>query len=407
MTPKFFDNKTPPHIVTLVLMAGISSISMNIFLPSLPAMTAWFKTDYATMQLAISGYLAGYAILQLIIGPLSDRYGRRPVLLACLCIYILATLGCILSTRVEVFLAFRFAQTVVISGIVLSRAIIRDMVPMEQAASLIGYVTMSMALLPMVGPIIGGALNDLFGWQANFITLLVAAILILVVMVVDLGETNKTKTANFRSQFAAWPELYQSKKFWGFSLTATFGAGAYYSFLGGAPFVGATLLHLSPSALGFQFAICTIGYIIGNFISGRFSTRFGINAMMIAGGAVCTFGVLLTMAIESVGALTPLTFFGPLSLVGVGNGLGLPSANAGIVSVRPHLAGSASGLGGFINFASNSALSVLAGSVLSVEAGAMPLLLVMLGTCVLSVLAPIYVWSLDRKDSAVEGATTQ
>lgn len=406
MTPKFFDNKTPPHIVTLVLMAGISSISMNIFLPSLPAMTAWFKTDYATMQLAISGYLAGYAILQLIIGPLSDRYGRRPVLLGCLYIYILATLGCILSTTVEVFLVFRFAQTVVISGIVLSRAIIRDMVPMEQAASLIGYVTMSMALLPMIGPIIGGALNDLFGWQANFITLLVAAILITIIMYMDLGETNKTKTANFRSQFAAWPELYQSKKFWGFSLSATFGAGAYYAFLGGAPFVGATLLHLSPTALGFQFAICTIGYIIGNFISGRYSIRFGVHFMMITGGVICTFGVLLTIGFEFFGDLTALTFFGPLALVGVGNGLALPSANAGIVSVRPHLAGSASGLGGFINFASNAAVSVLAGWVLSVEGGTMPLLLVMLGTCILSVLAPIYVWLLDRKESVLEGATT-
>ena len=168
-TARLFDRATPPHIVTLVLLAGVSALNMSIFLPSLPAMTEEFQTEYGIMQLSISLYLAFTAVLQILIGPLSDRYGRRPVVIGALAIFALASLGCYLSPTIEIFLTFRLIAASVAVGMVMSRAIVRDVVPMEEAASTIGYVTMGMSLVPMFAPTIGGFIDELFGWRAIFL----------------------------------------------------------------------------------------------------------------------------------------------------------------------------------------------------------------------------------------------
>ena len=186
---RFLDRTTPPHIVTLVLIAGIGAMNMSAFLPSLPAMTQFFRTDYGVMQLSVSLYLAMTALLQLFIGPVSDRFGRRPVILTCLGVFIVATFGCLLSSSIEVFLFWRMAQAAVAAGLVLSRAIVRDMVPQNEAASKIGYVTMGMALVPMVAPMIGGALDQAFGWQATFWFLALTGAAVAALVFFDLGET--------------------------------------------------------------------------------------------------------------------------------------------------------------------------------------------------------------------------
>src|SRR6056297_1546757 len=175
---RFLDRTTPPHIVTLVLVAGLAAMNMSAFLPSLPHMTEYFATDYAVMQLSVSLYLAITAAVQLFIGPISDRYGRRPVVLVCTAIFTAATVGCLFASTIEVFLVFRMLQAAVAVGLVLSRAIVRDMVPQAEAASMIGYVTMGMALVPMVAPMIGGALDQAFGWHATFVLLAVCGVLL-------------------------------------------------------------------------------------------------------------------------------------------------------------------------------------------------------------------------------------
>jgi len=165
---RFLDRTTAPTILTLILIAGIPAMSMNLFLPSLPGMTAYFHTDYRLMQLSVAIYLAFNAVLQVVVGPVSDRFGRRPVVLGGFAVFVLASLGCVFSRSVEVFLVFRMMQGAVVVGMVLSRAIVRDMVPQDQAASMMAYVTMGMAVVPMISPAIGGVLDQTFGWQANF-----------------------------------------------------------------------------------------------------------------------------------------------------------------------------------------------------------------------------------------------
>ena len=155
----FLDRKTPPHIATLVVIAGLSALNMNPILPSLPGIATYYQADYALVQLAVSGYLGVTGLLQLIIGPLSDRYGRRPVMIASLMIFLVATALAPFAPTIETFLAIRMLQAGVVSGMVLSRAIVRDIVGTDQAASMIGYVTMGMTLAPMIGPALGGIME--------------------------------------------------------------------------------------------------------------------------------------------------------------------------------------------------------------------------------------------------------
>lgn len=389
--PVWLGKSTPPHVVTLVAIAGIGALSMNIFLPALPAMASYFEVEYALIQLAISAYLAVVALLQIIIGPLSDRFGRRPVLLGGLTVFVLATLGCILAPNVQTLLGFRMLQAAVASGIVLSRAIVRDMVPPEKAASMIGYVTMGMSIMPMIGPAFGGVLNDAFGWQSSFAMLGIAGLGVLGLVYFDLGETNRHQSASFGAQFRAYPDLIRARRFWGYTLTAGFASGAFFSFLGGAPFISKHILGLSATEMGGYFGIVAFGYMVGNFTSGRFSQRAGINRMMVAGSGVATLGALISLVLFEVGVLHPLSLFGPMFFVGVGNGMTLPNANAGIVSVRPQLAGSASGLSGALTIGSGAALSAFAGVLLTPERGAFPLFALMIGVSILAILASFYV----------------
>ncbi len=384
---RFLDPTTAPHIVSLVAIAGLSALTMNIFLPSLPAMASDLGISYDRVQILVSGYIAMTALVQLVIGPLSDRYGRRPVMIGALLILIAASFVCIFATSIEVLTLARMVQTSVVAGLVLSRAIIRDMVPMEEAASMIGYVTMGMTLIPMVGPTIGGLLSDAFGWRSNFTAILVAAIVVLILVYRDLGETNRQKSGSFSEQFRAWPRLLASPRFWGYTMAGTFTSGAFFAFLGGAPFVGGTLMGLTPSMLGLQFMFIASGYIAGNYLSGRFAKRAGIEMMMLAGGLVALVGAAIPIFFLLQGFVSSVVFFVPQVIVGFGNGLSLPSTNAGIVSVRPELAGSASGLGGAITMGGGAFLSWLASRILTVETGAMPLLLVMLACCVLALVA--------------------
>ncbi|SMC80687.1 multidrug effflux MFS transporter [Rhizobium sp. RU36D] len=386
-----FNRKTPPHILTLVAIAGLAALTMNIFLPSLPEMARFFGADYAIMQFAVSGYLTVTAILQLVIGPASDRYGRRPTLIACLLVYLAATLLCIFATSLSVFMAGRILQAAVVSGFVLSRAIVRDMVPMEEAASMIGYVTMGMTLVPMIGPTLGGYLNDLFSWQATFVTLLVLGVLVLIIAYLDLGETNKSRSESFGAQFAAWPKLITSPRFWGYTLTATFSSGAFFVFLGAGPFIGSVVLKLTPGELGLQFFYITAGYMVGNFVSGRYAKRIGVANMMLGGGIIGTLGAALSMVLLAWGVDPTFAFFVPQAVVGFGNGMTLPSANAGIVSVKPDLAGSASGLAGAITIGGGASFSVLASALVTEQSGPWPVLNVMLISGLLSMAAILFV----------------
>ncbi len=389
--PQFLDRDSPPHIGTLVLITGTAALNMNIVLPSLPGIADYFQVSYGFAQLLVSAYLGGTAFMQIIIGPLSDRYGRRPVILTSLLIFLIATVVCIFAPNFETLFVGRMIQTVVVSGIALSRAVVRDMVSTDEAASMLGYITMGMALVPMIGPAIGGFLDEIYGWHSAFILTLVFGLFVFLVVYFDMGETNKSPSESFTAQFRAYPELIRSRRFWGYAFAAAFASGSFFAFLGGGPYVSAVFLGLSPSQLGIYFAVTGVGYIIGNYMSARFATRIGINKMILIGTNIITAGMVGSIAAYSLGYTHANVFFGFILFVGLGNGMTLPGANAGIVSVRPHLAGSASGLGGALMIGGGAGLAVLSGTLLGPETGPYPLLYVMLGSAIAGSCAALYV----------------
>jgi len=388
---RFLDRNTPPHIATLILIAGISALNMSIFLPSLQAMAGYFETDYATMQFALSGYLAATAVLQIFIGPISDRFGRRPVLLVSLLIFVIASIGCYFATTITAFLGFRMLQAAVATGIVLSRAIVRDMVPQAQAASMIGYVTMGMSLVPMVGPMIGGAIDQFFDWHATFLFLSICGAAVLALCYFDQGETLAEGGLSFREQLKGYPELFASPRFWGYALCAAFASGAFFALLGGASFVASTVFGLSPLWSGIALGAPAIGYGLGNFLAGRYSVRLGINRMAVTGSLLIIFGLGLSLGLALLGFHHALIFFGCCTFLGLGNGIALPNVTAGLVSVRPHLAGTASGLGSAMMVGGGAALAQFAGTLLDPATGAVPLQWLMFLTAIASLLSVLFV----------------
>ncbi len=396
-TARFLDRTTPPNIVTLVLIAGLAAMNMSAFLPSLPHMTEYFGTDYAVMQLSVSAYLAVTAGIQLFIGPISDRYGRRPVVLGCIAIFIAATLGCIFAPTAEIFLAFRMLQGAVAVGLVLSRAIVRDMVPQAEAASMIGYVTMGMALVPMIAPVIGGALDEAFGWHATFIFLAASGLAIGALVWFDLGETFSGHATSFRQQVSEYPELLRSRRFWGYVFAAAFASGSFFAFLGGGPYVASDVYGLSSFWSGVAFGAPAIGYAIGNFISGRLSVRIGINAMILYGSIIATIGMALSVLVTLLVQDSAFAFFTFVTFIGIGNGLTMPNASAGMLSVRPHLAGTASGLGSAIMIGGGAALSAFTGIVLKLGTTSLPLQVIMLVSAALSLVSIRYVIARERE----------
>ena len=386
-------HRSPPTISTLVLLSGLSALSMNLFLPSLPNMALHFQTEYKVMQLSITLYLLVNAVLQILIGPIADKAGRRPVLLWGLALFLAATLGCIYAPNAEVFLAFRMCQAVVVVGMVLSRAAVRDLYEQDKAASMIGYVTMGMAVVPMIGPAIGGFLEESFGWKANFWLPFALGAMTLVLTYLDFGETSIKSGKTLVQQFREYPELLRSPRFWGYSMSCALSSGSFFAYLGGAPFIGTEVFGLSAAQIGVLFGAPAVGYFVGNFLSGRFSVRFGVNRMVYWGCWLNAIGVAVSAVLFLMGLGTALSFFGFMTFVGVGNGMTIPNATSGALSVRPHLAATASGLSGAIMLGGGAGLSGLAAALLTKETGAMPLLWLMLATSVLAICAiSLVVW---------------
>ena len=392
-----FPAASPPGFFTLVFITGLSILSLNMFIPSLANIAQELQAGYSIVSLSVAGYLGITAVLQLVIGPLSDRYGRRPVLLSGIGIFILASLGCMLASNIWAFLAFRVMQGAIIAGGVLPFAIIRDSAPEKEAASKMGYVSMAMAIAPMMGPMVGGSLDEFFGWRSNFLFFAVLGLAAFVLCWCDLGETNKSPSETFAKQFQAYPELFRSRRYWGYTLCITFSVGAFYIFISGVPLVAKSIFNISPAVLGFYIGTITAGFALGSFLSGRYSNRFPLTTMMLAGRVTACAGLIAGLSLFLLGYVNVFSMFGATVFVGLGNGLTMPSANSGALSVRPRLAGSASGLKGALTVGGGAVLTSIAAVILTEGGGAYQLLGMMLFCSIVSMLAALDVLRVNRR----------
>jgi DHA1 family bicyclomycin/chloramphenicol resistance-like MFS transporter len=375
--------RTPWRLLALLIaMTGVSSLSLNILVPAIPSMVAKFETDPANVQLTISLYLLGLAVAQLVFGPLSDRFGRRPVVLAGLALATVASTSAIFAASIAGLITARVAQSLGAStGQTIGRAIIRDLYDREHAASMIGLVTSVVVLMPMAAPLIGGILDTLLGWESIFVFTAILSATVFIWAVIALPETRRysrvpSERSHFRADFAA---LAASPRFFGYALCAGLGSAPFFSFLGGAPHVAVTMLGRTSAEYGLWFFVPSLGFMSGNFAVSRLTARFGIDALIWWGIALTIVGCLISIAAYAAfPGWEMITIFLPQIMVGVGNGLLLPTAVAGAVSIRPQVAGTASGMTGFIQMAIGAAAAQLSGHVIGHASDAMPMLLLML-----------------------------
>jgi len=366
-------------LALLVAMSGVGSLSLNILVPALPSLAMKFDADPAHVELTVSLYILGLAAAQLIFGPLSDRFGRRRVVLAGLALATVASTSAIFAGGIASLVAWRVLQSLgASSGQTIGRAIIRDLYERDRAASMIGLVTSVVVLMPMAAPLIGGILDTLLGWEAVFVFSAALSVLVLAWAALALPETHKgTGERNrFRSDLRA---LAASPRFFGYALCAGLGSAPFFSFLGGAPHVVISMLGRTSAEYGLWFFIPSLGFMAGNFIVSRVATRLGIDMMIWWGITFTIAGALLNVIVYiALPGWEMATIFLPQIVVGIGNGLLLPTAVAGAVSIRPQVAGTASGMTGFIQMAICAGAAQLSGYLVARASNAIPMLLLIL-----------------------------
>lgn len=357
--------RTPPTRTTLILLTAISILTLNLFLPSLPSMAAEFEVSYGAVSLTVAGYLFLSAVLALVLGPLADYYGRRPVLLWTFGIFTLASVGAALTENFALFLAFRMLQAVCAAGSSLSRAIVRDMYPPGRGTSVLGYIAMAMAVAPMFGPMLGGVLEETLGWRSVFWTFALMGVFGVALIWFDLGETALGKGRGVTEQIAGYKIVLRSSIFWSNTMVIGFSVTAFFVFLAGAPLVASGAFQLTPSQVGLAIGAPAVGYFFGSFLAGHLAERVSLGAMLVWGRRISLLGTLAALALTLFGSATPWSLFGMLAALGVGNGISMPSANTGAMSVRPDLAGSAAGLSGAIATAMGAIGSAVTGALLT------------------------------------------
>ena len=384
---------SPLMIALLIAMATLNPISVNMIVPALTAMADGLGTDFATVQLTLSCYLFATAIAQLIHGPLSDKFGRRPVLLWGVLIYVGASVLCLVATSVWAVILGRILQGVgAAAGFALCRAIVRDLYERERAASMLGYITMGFSTAPMVAPLIGGLLSDHLGWRLIFLFMAVVSLVMLIFLWLALPETRKPmpegqERVGFFQGFAV---LARIPAFWAYALNTGLMAGIFFAFLGGAPFVAMTHFGMSGTAYGIYFAMSPIAFFLGNFLTGRLTMRLGTGSMMRAGNVLGLVAGICLIALLGSGWQSPLALFVPVWFIGLANGLSLSNSMAGAVSVRPALAGTAAGITGSFQIGFGAVATVVVGYLLTVVQSPMPLPFLMVALAIAALVTGIW-----------------
>ena len=390
------DQTARPKRATLIGLASISVLSINMFAPALDDMATDFSTSFFTISLALGAYLAFTAIIQLVIGPVSDRFGRRPVVLTALAIFVLASCVCALAQNISVFLAFRFLQAGVACCGALSMVIVRDTHPTERVAGTIAYIGMAMAVAPLLGPIVGGILADVFGWRSIFWFFAAFGTINLVHCWYRLRETKPNSSAGTKSMRRSMMLLAASQAFWAFAMVTAFSTGAFFIFIAGAAIVADTVFQLTPSQTGLAVGSITGGFMFGSFLSGKYSQHFGILKMIFCGRLTALTGLTLGALLWVLGLQSsPYTYFGLIVLVGIGNGITMPNSNTGALSVNPKLAGTAAGLNSALNALCGGILTLVAGAVMSSSTGGGQLLFLMFFCVLVSLIAALKAKSLS------------
>jgi MFS transporter, DHA1 family, multidrug resistance protein len=346
-------------LLLLVLMTGVAPISLYILVPALPVLATTFQSDISIAQMTVSLYMVGIACSQLIMGPLSDKFGRRPVLLAGLALMVAASVGCSLAHTLPQLIAARFLQALGgAAGMVISRAIIRDLYGRERVGAMISLVIAAMMVAQMLSALAGGLLEISFGWRAIFYFITAASLGIAVLIAIALPETRRERSESgggFRGDVGS---LLRDRAFVGYVLCQVLASQIIFAFAGGGPYVVVNQMGRSTAEYGAWFAATGFAFLVGNLLCVRFAPRHSLEKLIWFGLALQLAGSLLNLVLSLTGTnQAPMFLFGTQMIVMVANAVVMSNAAAGAISVRPEAAGTASGAMGFLQQGVGSLLS--------------------------------------------------
>lgn len=400
--PRTPDPRSLPVAVLLTALVAFGPVSTDLYLPSLPDMTRAFGTDVSRVQLTLSVFIYGFACGMLAYGPLSDRLGRKPVLVGGVSIYVLASVACLLAPTIETLIVARFFQAVgACSGPVIGRAVVRDVYSRQEGARMLSYMASAMAIAPAVGPILGGWLHATFGWQANFAALVLFGLAVLAGSTLMLRETNARKdplATRPGRVFGNYYSLLRTRVFIGYTLVVGFSFAGLFSFISGSSFVLIDVLGVPPRYFGLAFAVVAVGYMGGAFYSARLTMKLGIPRVLRIGTILVTAAGVAVAVLAALGAGVAGVVL-PMTVYFFASALVIPNGTAGAIGPFPTRAGAVSALLGFLQMGLGATAGFAVGALH--DGTALP----MTGTiAVMGTLSLIAYWTLVRgtKDDVEE-----
>lgn len=341
---------------TLTFTCSLGMVASTIYVPSIPAIAVALETSIARVQFTFVGYLLAFAISMLVLGPSSDRYGRRRTMIFGVALSVLGSIACAASPTIDCLIAARILQGIGLSaGMVVGRATIRDLYGEQGAAQIIASLSIVMTLLQAFAPIPGGYLQTWIGWRANFAAVAIWAAVALVLIVRYLpracsvnNSRSQIGSALAKTMLASYRKLIRTRRFLAYALTAAGAHAGFHIFAAGAPAVLIVGFGIPPDSYGYYASLPPIGFLVGSFLSTRLTQRLGVDNLIAIGSAVliptgCIMVVLASLHVES-----PYAIVGPMTLICCGSGLITPNAIAGSLGVDVTIVGAASGLVSFI-----------------------------------------------------------
>jgi DHA1 family bicyclomycin/chloramphenicol resistance-like MFS transporter len=379
-------SRSPRFIALLVLVTVLGPLAMQMFLPALPAIQKTFETDAGTAQLTLTLAMVAIGVATLVFGPISDRFGRKPVLIAGIVFYIAGSVVVALSTTIPLLIAGRIVQAGGASaGIVLARAMARDVYGFAQSIRVISYLTMAMVVAPTLSPAIGGVVADSFGWRAIFWIMCVVGALALAGVGLGLAETNRERApGGWRGLIEGSRRLIVSRRYLGYALVSTSAFCVFFAFLAAAPYLMAEVLHRPARDYGFWFMPVAGIFILGTWCSTRLLDRFGADRLIRFGVAATLVSVVASLPLYLLLPLSPALLFLPAVAFSFMQGFVIPNCQASAINVEPRFAGAGSGLVGFIGMAASAAVAQIVAEV--ADGTVRPMLYFTLGAALFGVL---------------------
>lgn len=399
MTPSSAQDRIPPAlIVALFGQMAYGLIAMTLSLPSLQEWPAIFQAPQSRVQLTFSAYVGTFGLVQLAYGPLSDRYGRKPLLLIGLAI---ATLGSVLATlapTLDVLIAARMLQGLGAgAGMVVGRAVVQDLFSGTQRTRMMAFVGMTMGLCPPTASLVGGYLHAHLGWRSNFALSTVLGVVLLYAVWRKLPGRAPRTAAHDRPWWADMPAAYRrllgDRTFMLYAVMLATGTTVAHTYFAGAPIV-LRQYGVGPETLGWYIMAVPIPYMIGNALTTRLIHRLGEWRLMVTGHLLNTTGVMLVLLLSLAGLHTPLALALPMMLVGISHGLMIPPMLSRAVGLIASLAGTAAAFSGSLQQAMGALGAYVVG--MAPEAAALPLGLTMAVPSLCGLLALFVIWRQQR-----------